>query len=116
MGVTGTARFIALEGGEGVGKSTQVAALANALRERGIAVETTREPGGSPGAEEIRQLLLGGSEERWSPAAEALLFAAARADHVERRIKPALAASALPRFAPSTASARATSCPTEACS
>jgi dTMP kinase len=83
-------RFISLEGGEGVGKSTQVKALADALRQRGLDVVVTREPGGSDGAERIRELLLSGSEDRWSPRAEALLFAAARADHVERMIRPAL--------------------------
>jgi dTMP kinase len=85
-------RFITLEGGEGVGKSTQVKALAEALRKRGIDVLVTREPGGSPGAEGIRELLLGGVEERWGARAEALLFAAARADHVEKTIRPALEA------------------------
>ena len=83
-------KFITLEGGEGVGKSTQVRALADALRGRGIDVLVTREPGGSPGAEAIRELLLGGEEERWGARAEALLFAAARADHVEKTIRPAL--------------------------
>lgn len=83
-------RFITLEGGEGVGKSTQVKALAEALRQRGIDVLITREPGGSSGAEGIRELLLGGAEERWGARSEALLFAAARADHVERTIRPAL--------------------------
>ena len=83
-------RFITLEGGEGVGKSTQVKALAEALRERGIDVLVTREPGGSEGAEKIRELLLTGDADRWSPAAEALLFAAARADHVAKTIRPAL--------------------------
>ena len=83
-------RFISLEGGEGVGKSTQVRALAEALRERGVEVVVTREPGGSEGAERIRELLLSGSEDRWGPRAEALLFAAARADHVARTIVPAL--------------------------
>ena len=83
-------RFIALEGGEGVGKSTQVRALAEALRQRGLEVVVTREPGGSEGAEKIRELLLAGSEERWGPKAEALLFAAARADHFEKTIAPAL--------------------------
>jgi dTMP kinase len=82
--------FISLEGGEGVGKSTQVRALADALKERGIAVLVTREPGGSDGAEVIRNLLLGGEDERWGAQAEALLFAAARADHVEKIIRPAL--------------------------
>jgi len=85
-------KFITLEGGEGVGKSTQVTALAAALRSRGIEVLVTREPGGSPGAEAIRELLLAGVEERWGPRAEALLFAAARADHVEKTIRPALEA------------------------
>ena len=85
-------RFISLEGGEGVGKSTQLAALAEALKGRGLDVIVTREPGGSSGAEAIRKLLLEGDETRWSPRAEALLFAAARADHVDKTIKPALAA------------------------
>jgi dTMP kinase len=88
--VTERGRFISLEGGEGVGKSTQVKALAEALRGRGIDVFVTREPGGSPGAEAVRGLLLDGAEERWSPRAEALLFAAARADHIEKSIVPAL--------------------------
>jgi dTMP kinase len=83
-------RFISLEGGEGVGKSTQVKALADALRERGIDVLVTREPGGSEGAEKIRELLLGGRDDRWGAQAEALLFAAARADHVAKTIRPAL--------------------------
>jgi dTMP kinase len=83
-------RFITLEGGEGAGKSTQLERLAGALRERGLEVVTTREPGGSPGAEAIRALLLEGEEGRWSPEAEALLFGAARADHVARTIRPAL--------------------------
>jgi dTMP kinase len=82
--------FISLEGGEGVGKSTQVQALAEALRGRGIEVLVTREPGGSAGAEAIRELLLGGAEDRWDVRAEVLLFAAARADHVQRTIRPAL--------------------------
>jgi dTMP kinase len=85
-------RFISLEGGEGVGKSTQVRALAEALKQRGIDVVVTREPGGSDGAEAIRELLLGGSEDRWGAQAEALLFAAARADHVQKTIQPALEA------------------------
>jgi dTMP kinase len=86
------ARFIALEGGEGVGKSTQARALAAALRARGLDIVETREPGGSPGAEAIRALLLEGGADRWNGGAEALLFAAARADHVEKTIRPALAA------------------------
>lgn len=86
-----SAKFISLEGGEGVGKSTQLRALAEAIRAKGHRVVTTREPGGSPGAEAIRTLLMDGTADRWSPRAEALLFAAARADHVERTIRPALA-------------------------
>ena len=88
--MTSRGRFISLEGGEGVGKSTQVKALAAALRERGIEVLETRAPGGSAGAEAIRALLLSGAEERWGAQAEALLFAAARADHVRKTIRPAL--------------------------
>jgi dTMP kinase len=83
-------KFISLEGGEGVGKSTQVKALAAALRGRGLDVIETREPGGSEGAEKIRDLLLRGPDERWSAEAEALLFAAARTDHVDKVIRPAL--------------------------
>lgn len=83
-------KFISLEGGEGVGKSTQLAALAEALRARRVDLVVTREPGGSEGAERIRELLLTGDEERWSPEAEALLFAAARADHVDKVIRPAV--------------------------
>lgn len=75
-----------------MGKSTQVHALAEALRARGHEVLVTREPGGSAGAEAIRALLLGGDAGRWSARAEALLFAAARADHVDKTIRPALAA------------------------
>lgn len=92
MTATGTrrGRFISLEGGEGVGKSTQVAALHEALIGRGIDCIVTREPGGSEGAEAIRRLLLEGDNARWSIEAEALLFAAARADHVEKTIRPAL--------------------------
>jgi len=86
-----TGRFISLEGGEGVGKSTQLKALAQALRGRGLDVVETREPGGSPGAEAIRKLLLEGEVDRWTPEIEALLFAAARGDHVARTIRPALA-------------------------
>jgi dTMP kinase len=92
LGVTARGRFISLEGGEGVGKSTQLKALAAALRERGIDVVETREPGGSEGAEAIRSLLLEGGDDRWSARAEALLFAAARSDHVEKTIVPALSA------------------------
>ena len=88
--MSGRGRFISLEGGEGVGKSTQVQALARALEDRGIPVLVTREPGGSGGAEAIRELLLQGDDSRWGARAEALLFAAARADHVEKTIRPAL--------------------------
>lgn len=89
--MTPRGRFISLEGGEGAGKSTQLKALAAALRERGLEVVETREPGGSEGAERIRELLLTGEDERWSTRAEALLFAAARTDHVDKCIRPALA-------------------------
>ncbi len=82
-------KFIALEGGEGAGKSTQARLLAEALRARGLDVVVTREPGGTAGAEAIRALLLGTEGEGWHPRAEALLFAAARSDHVERLILPA---------------------------
>ena len=85
-------RFITLEGGEGVGKSTQARRLGEALEARGLSVLTTREPGGSPGAEAIRELLLHSPADAWTPRAEALLFAAARSDHVTRTIAPALAA------------------------
>lgn len=87
-------RFITLEGGEGVGKSTQIRALSAALEVQGVDVVTTREPGGSDGAEAIRALLMEGSDERWDARSEALLFAAARADHVARLIRPALARGA----------------------
>lgn len=87
-------RFITLEGGEGAGKSTQLHALAAALAARGIDVVTTREPGGSPGAEAIRALLMKGSDDRWDARSEALLFAAARSDHVARTIRPAPARGA----------------------
>ena len=87
-------RFVTLEGGEGVGKSTQIRALAAALGARGLEVVATREPGGSTGAEAIRTLLMEGSDDRWNARSEALLFAAARADHVARTIRPALARGA----------------------
>lgn len=90
----GTGRFIAFEGGEGVGKSTQSKMLAEALRGAGHEVVLTREPGGTVGAEAIRSLLLGTDGEGWGARAEALLFAAARADHVERLIRPALSRGA----------------------
>ncbi len=85
-------KFIAFEGGEGAGKSTQARMLSAALEARGIACVVTREPGGTLGAEAIRALLLGTEGEGWHPRAEALLFAAARSDHVERLIRPAVAA------------------------
>jgi dTMP kinase len=90
--MTERGRFISIEGGEGVGKSTQIAALAGLIRQSGFDVVLTREPGGTEGAELIRQMVLGGTAERWHPRAEALLFAAARSDHVERLIEPALSA------------------------
>ena len=90
--MSGRGRFIAFEGGEGTGKSTQARLLATTLAERGIDCVTTREPGGTPGAEAIRALLLDPALPRWEPAAEALLFAAARSDHVAQLIAPALAA------------------------
>ena len=83
-------RFITLEGGEGVGKSTQIRSLAAALSGHDIEVVATREPGGSAGAEAIRTLLMEGADDRWDARSEALLFAAARADHVARTIRPAL--------------------------
>lgn len=85
-------KFITLEGGEGVGKSTQARLLRDALAEKGIDSILTREPGGSEGAEAIRELLLGGGADRWNSRSETLLFAAARADHVRRTVEPALAA------------------------
>jgi len=87
-------RFITLEGGEGTGKSTQARRLAERLRGAGLEVTATREPGGSPGAEAIRRLLVDGEADRWSPTAEALLMYAARRDHIERVIAPALASGA----------------------
>lgn len=87
-----TGRFITLEGGEGAGKSTQIARLTAWLEQRGRRVVATREPGGAPGAEAIRDLIVSGDIERWDAMAEALLMTAARRMHVERRIRPALAA------------------------
>lgn len=84
-------RFITLEGGEGAGKTTLQAGLASALESQGLGIVKTREPGGTPGAEAIRDLLLTGDGDRWSPLTEALLFYAARVDHIERVIEPALA-------------------------
>ena len=87
-------RFITLEGGEGAGKSTQARRLAEALRADGHEVVLTREPGGSPGAEALREVLVNGAADRWTPTAEALLMYAARSDHLDRLIRPALARGA----------------------
>lgn len=87
-----TGRFLSLEGGEGAGKSTQARRLAAALEARGLPVVLTREPGGTEGAEAVRGLLMQGAVNRWSAHSETLLFAAARADHVEKLIRPAVAA------------------------
>ena len=97
--------FISFEGIDGSGKSTQARLLAEALRATGREVVLTREPGGSPGAEEIRRLVLEGDPSRWSAETEILLFTAARRDHLERTIRPALARGAVvitDRFADST--------------
>ncbi len=83
-------RFITFEGGEGAGKSTQIRLLSDALEKAGYAVLQTREPGGSPGAEEIRALLVTGDGDRWTGMTEVLLHFAARADHLERVVRPAL--------------------------
>lgn len=87
-------RFLSFEGGEGVGKSTQLKALGERLRALGIDHVVTREPGGTAGAEAIRELLVTGAVERWSVRAELLLMTAARLDHLERLIEPALARGA----------------------
>lgn len=84
--------FVTLEGVDGAGKSTQARLIAQTLRAQGRAVTLTREPGGAPGAEAIRTLLVEGAPDRWSPVTELLLFTAARRDHVERTVRPALAA------------------------
>lgn len=98
--------FITFEGGEGSGKSTQIRRLAERLRAAGgREVVLTREPGGTPGGEELRALILNGAVDRWSPVSEALLMSAARRDHLERVIRPALARGAIvlcDRFADST--------------
>lgn len=97
--------FISFEGIDGSGKSTQARMLADALRVQGYDVVHTREPGGSPGAEEIRALVLQGDPDRWSAETELLLFTAARRDHLERTIRPALDAGQVvicDRFADST--------------
>ncbi len=85
-----TGLFITFEGGEGAGKSTQIALLAEHLRTLGLDPLITREPGGSAGAEAVRHVILSGNAENYGPAMEALLFAAARADHVDQLIRPAL--------------------------
>tara|TARA_R100001369_G_scaffold9491_3_gene22221 strand:- start:597 stop:1208 length:612 start_codon:yes stop_codon:yes gene_type:complete len=98
-------RFITFEGIDGSGKSTQARLLADALRTGGTDVVLTREPGGSPGAEEIRNLLLTGDTDRWSAMTELLLFTAARRDHLEKTVLPALDAGKIvisDRFADST--------------
>ena len=98
-------RFITFEGIDGSGKSTQARLLAEHLRAAGHPVDLTREPGGSPGAEEIRRLVLEGEPDRWSPETELLLFTAARRDHLERVIDPGVAAGRVvisDRFADST--------------
>ena len=97
--------FISLEGIDGSGKSTQGRRLAETLRAAGHSVTLTREPGGSPGAEEIRRLVLEGSTDRWSAETEILLFTAARRDHLEKTIRPALSRGEIvitDRFADST--------------
>jgi dTMP kinase len=98
-------RFITFEGGEGAGKSTQIARLSRRLADRGIEAVTTREPGGSPRAERIRQRVLAGAAKPFGPLAEALLFSAARIDHLKETIRPALARGAFvlcDRFSDST--------------
>ena len=98
-------RLITFEGMDGCGKSTQARLLAESLDSKGLDVVLTREPGGSPGAEEIRRLLVEGSPERWSAETEILLFTAARRDHLEKTIRPALERGATvisDRFADST--------------
>lgn len=83
--------FITFEGGEGAGKSTQIKRLGSKLRAKGYGLTVTREPGGSPGAEAIRHVILSGAAEPFGPKMEALLFAAARSDHIEQVIRPAIA-------------------------
>ena len=102
-----TGKFISLEGGEGGGKSTQINLLAEGLEAAGINVLTTREPGGSPGAEDIRRLLVEGDPDRWDSIPETLLNFAARYDHLQNTILPALGRGEwvlTDRFADSTAS------------
>ncbi len=103
--MSGRGLFVSFEGIDGSGKSTQARLLADRLRGAGREVVLTREPGGSPGAEEIRKLLLTGDGDRWSPETELLLFTAARRDHLERVIAPAIERGAVvisDRFADST--------------
>jgi len=103
--LSGPGRFISFEGIDGSGKSTQARRLAAHLEGQGQSVVLTREPGGSPGAEDIRALVLEGEADRWSPETELLLFTAARRDHLERTIRPALDAGQIvicDRFADST--------------
>lgn len=105
MTKTGRGHFISFEGGDGAGKSTQIQLLAQRLTGAGCEVVTTREPGGSPGAEKIRKLLVEGDKDRWSPMTEALLMVASRRDHLERVILPGLSRGAVvitDRFADST--------------
>lgn len=105
MGAGRKGFFVSFEGGDGAGKSSQIGRLADMLRARGFAVRVTREPGGSDGAEIIRKLLVEGAAEKWSPMTEALMMYAARADHLERVIRPALdrgEAVITDRFADST--------------
>lgn len=109
--------FLTVEGVDGAGKSTQARRLAARLKAQGRDVVLTREPGGAPGAEEIRALLLTGDPARWSPTTETLLFFAARRDHLERTIRPALAAGAVvicDRFTDSTRAYQAAARPDEA--
>jgi dTMP kinase len=93
--MAGNGFFLTVEGIDGAGKSTQARMLAGRLRMLGREVVETREPGGAPGAEEIRRLLVEGDPERWSPETETLLFTAARRDHVERVVEPALVRGAV---------------------
>jgi dTMP kinase len=93
--VAGQGLFVTFEGGEGTGKSTQIRLLADRLRRRGVDVLVTREPGGSPGAEAVRHVVLSGAAEEYGTRMEAVLFAAARNDHVEEIIRPALATGAV---------------------
>jgi dTMP kinase len=105
--LAGRGRFITLEGGEGVGKSTLAAALVSRLSDRGLKIVRTREPGGSPGAEALRKLILTPPPElgHWGPLTEALMFYAARRDHLDKLIRPALESGAwviCDRFSDST--------------